>query len=421
MNFKKFFLKSDFSKNVLTLMTGTALAQALPILISPILTRLYSDKDFGLFSLYSSIVMGILTIGSLRYNMAIVLPKKDEEAKQLVKLSRKIILVVSIVATFFLVYFSNTIVKQINGSGIEKYFFIAGISIFVLAQIEVIRYYLNRKKKYKLISKAKVYQSGGSSFFQVLFGVFPMSGGVTGMIFGVLVGQTMGLYYLFKRTKNEFNAVADNDKFLLNKYKKMPLLNGPNAVVDAIRVNGINIMIARLFSSMFLGQFALAWRVLQSPLGLINGALSQVCFQRLSVLEKHEHYSFLRKSVLRSFLLGVIPFTVLYFFAPIIFSFIFGESWRVAGKVASYLSPWLFLNLITSPISTFFIVVEKQGLLLLYAVFYMLVPFIVIWEYRADFLLAIQGLSISMSIMLLIFIAMVLITSKNNQKPVYDK
>ena len=147
MNFKKFFLKSDFSKNVLTLMTGTALAQALPILISPILTRLYSDKDFGLFSLYSSIVMGILTIGSLRYNMAIVLPKKDEEAKQLVKLSRKIILVVSIVATFFLVYFSNTIVKQINGSGIEKYFFIAGISIFVLAQIEVIRYYLNRKKK----------------------------------------------------------------------------------------------------------------------------------------------------------------------------------------------------------------------------------------------------------------------------------
>lgn len=416
MNFKKFLPKSEFSKNVLTLMTGTAFAQALPILISPILTRLYSDEDFGLFSLYSSIVIGVLTIGSLRYNMAIVLPKEDTEAKQLVTLSRKIVLLVSIITTILLIYFSSVIVELINAKGIESYFFIAGISIYILAQIEVIRYYLNRKKKYKLISKAKIYQSGGSSIFQVLFGLFSFSGGVTGMIFGVLVGQLMGFFYLFKKTKGEFNEVSTNNKFLLKKYKKMPLLNGPNAVVDTIRVNGINIMISRLFSSMFLGQFALAWRVLQSPIGLINGALSQVCFQQLSILEKEKRYPFLKKSVIRSFWLGIFPFTFLYFLAPIIFPFIFGENWEVSGKIASYLCPWLFLNLISSPISTFFIVVEKQGILLLYAIFYMLTPLITIWVFKYDFLLAIQGLSISMSIMLLIFIAMVLIISKRDQE-----
>lgn len=415
MKISKLFPKSEFAKNVLTLMTGTALAQALPILISPILTRLYSAKDFGLFSLYSSIVMGILTISSLRYNMAIVLPKKDEEAKQLVNLCRKIILFISIIATILLFFFSDVIVEVINGRGIEKYFFIAGLSIFVLAQIEIIRYYLNRKKQYKLISKAKIYQSGGSTFFQVIFGFFSFSGGVTGMIFGVLLGQILGFVYLFNKTKKEFKNVRLNNNFLLDKYKKMPLLNGPNAVVDAIRVNGINIMIARLFSSIFLGQFALAWRVLQSPLGLINGALSQVCFQQLSVLDKQEHYTFLKKSVIRSFSLGILPFIILYFFAPFIFSFIFGEDWKISGQIASYLCPWLFLNLITSPISTFFIVVEKQGLLLIYAIFYMITPFIVIWELRDDFLLAIHGLSISMSVMLLIFIGMVLITSKKQQ------
>jgi len=45
---KNFFRKpkSEFSRNVLTLMTGTTIAQAIPIAISPILTRIYTPKDF---------------------------------------------------------------------------------------------------------------------------------------------------------------------------------------------------------------------------------------------------------------------------------------------------------------------------------------------------------------------------------------
>jgi hypothetical protein len=39
-------LKSEFSRNVLTLMTGATIAQAIPIPISPILTRIYTPEDF---------------------------------------------------------------------------------------------------------------------------------------------------------------------------------------------------------------------------------------------------------------------------------------------------------------------------------------------------------------------------------------
>ena len=47
---KLFKPKSEFSRNVLTLMTGTTIAQAIPIAISPILTRIYTPEDFGLFA-----------------------------------------------------------------------------------------------------------------------------------------------------------------------------------------------------------------------------------------------------------------------------------------------------------------------------------------------------------------------------------
>lgn len=48
--------KSEFSKNVLTLITGTTIAQAIPIAISPILTRIYTPEDFGVFALFVSLV-----------------------------------------------------------------------------------------------------------------------------------------------------------------------------------------------------------------------------------------------------------------------------------------------------------------------------------------------------------------------------
>ena len=72
--------KSEFSRNVLTLMTGTTIAQAIPIAISPILTRIYTPKDFGLYALFISIAFILASVANGRYELAIMLPKKDEDA-----------------------------------------------------------------------------------------------------------------------------------------------------------------------------------------------------------------------------------------------------------------------------------------------------------------------------------------------------
>ncbi len=48
----KFFPKNEFAKNVLTLITGTTTAQTIPIIISPLLTRIYSPEDFGVWDYF---------------------------------------------------------------------------------------------------------------------------------------------------------------------------------------------------------------------------------------------------------------------------------------------------------------------------------------------------------------------------------
>ena len=119
---KKFKIKlsgSEFSRNVLILMTGTTVAQSIPILISPILTRLYSPEDFGLFALFLGIVSILGSIANGRYEIAIMLPKKDEDAINISVLSFLISFVFSIVLLLIVIFFSDFIVSILGNEEIK--------------------------------------------------------------------------------------------------------------------------------------------------------------------------------------------------------------------------------------------------------------------------------------------------------------
>jgi O-antigen/teichoic acid export membrane protein len=51
------------------------LGQAITVLVSPILTRLYTPEDFGVFGVYASILGIVTVVASLRYEYALPLPE----------------------------------------------------------------------------------------------------------------------------------------------------------------------------------------------------------------------------------------------------------------------------------------------------------------------------------------------------------
>ena len=106
----KLKLKSKFSLNIMTLMLGTTVAQAIPIIISPILTRIYSPEEFGLLILFMSIVSILSVIVSLRYERAIIQPLDDEDAISLVVISMLVTIGVSTILTILI----NIFYTQIN-------------------------------------------------------------------------------------------------------------------------------------------------------------------------------------------------------------------------------------------------------------------------------------------------------------------
>ena len=190
-----FNLKDTFSKNVLILFTGTVIAQAIPLAVSPVLTRLFTPEDFGLFALYFGISQIISVFMAGRYEMAIILPEKDEDAVNVVALSLALTVIVSMVCLIIVILLRIFMPVSLSHHNILNYLFLMPITILALGFSSVFTFWLNRKEHYKGISGGKIARSIFSSFFSIGFGLTVIKTG--GLIIADTIGQSVSGIYLF--------------------------------------------------------------------------------------------------------------------------------------------------------------------------------------------------------------------------------
>ena len=407
---KKIKPKSEFSRNVLTLMTGTTIAQAIPIAISPILTRLYTPEDFGVFALYMSISALIASVATGRYELAIMLPRKKEDAVNVVVLSIVITFIISVILLGTVFLFNEAISKLLGSTEISNWLYFIPFTIAFTGMYQSLNYWSNRKKHYKRLATIRVVQSSTTAFTNLGMGLSQLGSG--GLILGNIFGQGIATLVLGKKVLGEDKAllrVVKKKKIfaLMKKYKKLPIFNAPNALIDGIRLAGIHILIIKFFTVTNLGQFSLAWKMVQLPSSLIGSSLSQVFFQKVASVNKDELNVIVKKFIGRAIIVSAPIFTVIYFYAIDIFIFLFGENWRVAGEIASILSPWIFFNFISSPLSILFIVLHKEGAGFIFSIIYMMVPLGTLYFFHEiGMLILMKYISILMSIMLIVFIVL---------------
>ena len=375
--------KEEFSKNVLTLVSGTAIAQIIPIAISPVLTRIYTPEEFGIYAIFTSIVIIFSVISNGRYELAIVLPEKDEDAINIFALG----LIINVVLFFFLsliVYFFNDfIISKIGTQELAFWLYFAPLCVFFVGLFNLLKYYNIRKKYYKDISKATVIKSVVISIIQLSFGFLKF--GVSGLINGYFFSQ---LFANIRLANNIFR-----DKLLLSKikksklvelgarYKKFPIFSVWGIFANTFSYNYLNILISTFYSINTLGFYSLSSRVLSAPLSLISTSIGQVFFQTAS-LEKNK-FGNARKafnSTLNKLIIIAIPFfSVLYFYIVDIFDFVYGTDWRVAGEYSKVLIPLFFIKFIVSPLTNINNIFELQKLALVWQVILMILSLSIIY------------------------------------------
>jgi O-antigen/teichoic acid export membrane protein len=270
------------------------------------------------------------------------------------------------------------------------------------------------------LATSRVVQSGTTATTNLGMGLggFGSSGLILGGVFGQGIATTVLVRMILQKDRYRLKKINKLKIFALSRrYKKLPIFNLPNAFIDGFRLLGINILIATFYTTSILGQFSLAWKMIQMPMGLIGASLSQVFFQKVATTNKNNLSLLVRKFMFRAFLVAFPIFFIIYIYARDIFTIVFGENWEVAGEVASILTPWLFLNFLTSPLANLFVVFNKQEVVLGVSFLYMILPLMIIWIFNEyGFLYVLSLITYVMSFILISYIVLVFLYIKKEKK-----
>lgn len=368
----KKLLKNDFNKNILTLLTGTIVAQAIPVAISPILTRIYSPQDFGVLALFIAITSIFGSIANARYEMAIVLPTKDEDAINVAALAVIISSILSVLLLIVVIIFGGEIALLLGESSIESWLYIVPISVFFIGLYNVFNYLNTRDNNYKTISSANIMKAVSLSIVQLVLGFFlaGASGLILGQVSSFIFGNVnMGKKYM--KDKELIKEINGNQmKEMAKKYIDFPKFSMWSILANTLSRNSVNIFLSTFYSLGTLGYYSLVQRILGLPSQIIGRSIGQV-FYRQCITEKQKYGNAkkLYKSTFYKLLLISTPsFLILYFIAEDLITFVFGADWSIAGTYTKILVPLFFIRFITLPLSMVNGAFEKQKVALFWQV-----------------------------------------------------
>jgi O-antigen/teichoic acid export membrane protein len=331
--YTKQLAKIEFVKNSFTLITGTVVAQVFPIVLQPFLRRLYEPSDFGILALYATLLSVFYSFATLKYDSTVMLPKKDEDAANLVAGSVFTSLIISTLLFLLFLIFNAQIIALLSlPESMRFWLLILPLSIFLFSSSQVFNYWLIRKKAFKSSSLNKVYRRGAEGVSQVGLGVnFFGSGLVVGNIFGDLTNFISSYYQAVKsgfhlKALKKLKIIA-----LFKRYSSFPKYNALPALLDTISLSIPVILLNKFYGGEVTGYFDLSRMFMALPLALISVSISQVLFQDISVRlrDKRTIEDVLKRIIkILAVVAGLIVLIGMLFSVPL-FTLVFGEKWEL--------------------------------------------------------------------------------------------
>ena len=357
------YFKSEFTRNVITLITGTTVAQIIPVVLQLILRRLFTPEAFGAFAIYFSVIGIIVVISTLKYEMAIVLPEKDKDAANIFILSLFINLVFNFLILLILIFFRSFIVKFLNfPQQFAFWLYFIPLSAFLFSSYQIINYWLIRQKAFKASSLNKILRRSFEGITQIAFGFSGKSLGlVAGDIMGNIVNNIGGYFQIMLHGFSFKYFSLTKLKYVLRKYKQFPQFQAIPALMNTASLLLPFIIINKLYSGNITAQFDLSRMVLALPIALISVSFSQVLLQKLS--EKRRRKEKILKHILKIslalFTLVIPGVIIIMLWGPDIFRLAFGLKWKEAGEFSQILVFTYAIQFVVSPLAVIFPALEK--------------------------------------------------------------
>ena len=359
------FFHSRFVRRLTTLSGGFVLGQLLILASSPILTRLFTPAEFGVYAVFTALTGIFGNVLSMRYELAVPIAKSDRDAAALAALA-----VFSVVASCALTVpiawlGADWLARKTEMPELSSLLWAVPLTIVALSTAESASYWSVYRGTFGINATARLVQSAVQSALQVLFGLLGFAGG--GMVMGYAAGYVVRVAFMavsFSRADRlllaspQWSAVIGNAR----RNWQYPAFSAPSALLEASTQLMLPIFLAMLFGPTMAGLFALGQRLMGLPIRLFAQAARQVFLGEAAEREPAAIFGLFKKASLLFFGLGVIGMAPVLFAGPTLFALLFGEPWRAAGEIVQLLVPLYLVRFVVTPVSQTLNILGRQKL-----------------------------------------------------------
>ncbi len=328
--------------------------QILQLCAYPLLTRLYAPAEFGDFLFYSGLTVILGSVAAFKMDGAI-LAGKVEDIAVLKRLGAVFVLAIALgaEAVTLIAWWLMPSAAWLQEKQMVLLVFPVGLcaqGIFSLATAEA-----TREKRYGAFVASQVAVSVTSLLIQIVGGLSSL--GLMSLIAGDILSRCAGIGMLgFSLRLRGLVIFRERLRFsgLLHRYRNYPAMLTPAALLNMGAQQIQNLLFPVLFGSALAGQFALASRVVNSPVGLTSSAISNVfAGEAASLGQDEEALGTMTLHALGLTTACALPMMVVTaLLAPEVFAWLFGARWEQAGVFAAILAAGLSAALVSSPLSS---------------------------------------------------------------------
>lgn len=357
--------RASFARSVGVLAGGTAVAQAIGVLVLPVITRLYTPADFSVLAVYASILGIVAGVACLRLDIAIPLPERDEDAANLLAVALLCSAAMAFLAALCVWYFPEQIVHAAGQPGLQPFLWWIPLGIALASAYSAVQFWATRKKRFAAIARTRIVQTTGSTVIQLAGGLLNAQGPL-GLLLGQLIGSGAGVFGLcrtaWREDRKALQCIAWVDmRRVFRAHDRFSKYSTFEALANNAAIELPVIIIAAVAVGPEAGYLFLAMRAMAIPIGLIGGAVSQVYLSRApEEYRSGQLGAFTLQAIATLIRTGVGPLVFAGIVSPVAFPIVFGADWLRAGEMVAWMTPWFILQFVSSPVSMSLHVTNNQ-------------------------------------------------------------
>ena len=359
-------LQGSFLANVASVGGGAAAGQAILLLASLLLTRIYTPEEFGVLAVFASVIGILMSVVAGRFEIAIPIPGSDSAAAAITVLGFCLVTGVTFLTAGGVIVLGDSFVRWTNTDALRPYLWMVPVGLLGIGTYRVLNYWVIRRRAYTIVARTKITQNASRAASQIGLGL--LGAGSVGLLIGDVIGRMGGTtslaLYSWKNDQSLFRHVSVRRmKAMARRFRKFPLLSGPSALFNKAALEAPALFFASLFAPSVAGWFALAQRMVGVPVWLISESIQQVFLGdaaeqiRTSPSEVKRLYLRLSGAL---FVCSLIPAAVLGMAGEWVFSTVFGTDWTVSGEYAQWMMIAFVPQIVVSPLSMTLNLLEKQ-------------------------------------------------------------